>query len=155
MTYEHRLLDRALPLSCGCVVWLGHQSKDGYGIMRIGSRTDGTRKLERTHRLMWKLACGSVPRNKQVLHRCDVPACINPDHLFLGTNADNVSDKVRKGRARGMPGEQHPRVRLTDADVHQIRQLFKAGAHRQHIADRFGISRNYANKLILGRHTIR
>jgi hypothetical protein len=74
----------------GCHVWTGSKYGRGYGNLQIA-----------THRLAWELANGPIPEGLSILHRCDNPACCNPDHLFLGTQADNMADKVRKGRARG------------------------------------------------------
>ena len=78
-----------------CWPWLGPCDSSGYGIVM-------RRVLWRTHRLAWTTTFGDIPDGMHVLHHCDNAPCCNPTHLFLGTNADNVADKVRKGRqARG------------------------------------------------------
>ncbi len=89
----------------GCLVWTGAKNPKGYG--RIGVR--GT--MPRCHRLAWTIKNGPIPVGACVLHTCDVPACVNPDHLFLGTFQDNNTDKARKGRGtkskKGLPFGVH------------------------------------------------
>lgn len=77
----------------GCWLWQGNKTWSGYGLLR---RDD---KVQSTHRYFWKKFNGVIPAGKCVLHRCDVPSCVNPKHLFLGTQADNIRDMFRKGRA--------------------------------------------------------
>lgn len=83
-----------------CWLWTGPTSADGYGYLRIGSRSDGTRGSVRIHRLAYELAHGPVPKGLCVCHSCDHPQCINPAHLWVGTRAQNNADRVRKGRSR-------------------------------------------------------
>lgn len=76
----------------GCWIWTGTRLSAGYGVIRHEG------KLVRAHRVSWEMNRGPIPEGKRVLHRCDVPFCVNPAHLFLGTQADNVSDMIAKGR---------------------------------------------------------
>ena len=105
----------------GCWLWEGCVNDDGYG--RIGSR--GHRYI--AHRLSWILHRGAIPSGMCVLHKCDTPACVNPDHLFLGTRHDNARDMVRKSRhlyrpkPTPRPGEANPQAKLTEEDVRAIR----------------------------------
>lgn len=96
-TVAERLDDMSMESVSGCIVWLGSEYDFGHGQLRI----DG--KLQRAHRLAWEDVNGPVPDGLCVLHKCDVPQCINPEHLFLGTKKDNSIDMARKGRVRGGP----------------------------------------------------
>jgi hypothetical protein len=80
---------------------------------------------------------GSIPHGLCVLHTCDTPACINPGHLWLGTNADNVQDKVKKRRSTY--GEKHPMVKLTESQVLEIRSVSDT---QREIAKKYGIAQN-------------
>lgn len=93
------LESRSIPEpNSGCFIWLGAARGEGYGVVRLGSNLDGTRRLEGASRLMWKIVNGPIPEGKIICHRCDNPFCINLDHLFVGTFADNSQDCVKKGR---------------------------------------------------------
>lgn len=78
----------------GCFLWLGGVSK-GYGMTRFRGRH------EAAHRVAWRVFIGDIPAGLFVLHRCDNPLCVNPQHLFLGTHTENVRDMIAKGRDRG------------------------------------------------------
>lgn len=108
------LLARIEPdLNSGCWLWPGSPDKKGY------IRTGGSG----IHRTSYKLHFGEVPDGLFVCHKCDTPACVNPGHLWLGTNHDNVRDMIQKGRDwRGdRTGEKNPKAKLTEKDVLEIR----------------------------------
>lgn len=115
-----------------CWLWRGKLVGIGYGSFANGAKGNVTH--HRAHRFAYALCVGPIPPGMQVLHRCDVPACVRPDHLFLGTQLDNMHDKVAKGRQvrgdratlRRFPelikrGQEHPHAKLTDAQVQEIR----------------------------------
>lgn len=79
-----------------CWTWSGAKNRRGYGWLHNGSRT--TRKPMRAHRASWEIHFGKIPDGLWVLHRCDNPPCVRPDHLFLGTRTDNMRDCAAKGR---------------------------------------------------------
>jgi hypothetical protein len=114
-------------LGTKCWVWTGATNPDGYG----NTKTDGHQV--NTHRVSWELSNGKIPNGLCVLHKCDNPPCVRPDHLFLGTKQDNVTDMINKGR-RGNPnpvktrsGEHHPNHKLTNADVIAMRERYSRG----------------------------
>lgn len=106
----------------GCLLWFGHWGHKGYG--RIHSVRLGG---QQAHRFAWELKNGPIPDGIHVLHKCDTPPFCNPDHLFLGTNLDNVADKIRKGRQGRASGEVNRSAKLCEAQF-RARQA----AWRQH-----------------------
>lgn len=105
----------------GCWLWGAAGHKTGYGRFGITSTT-----VEFAHRAAWLLMRGPIPAGMYVCHKCDVKLCVNPDHLFLGTAADNMRDASKKGRIRIPPESyesngSHQPAKLTDDDVRHIR----------------------------------
>ena len=93
-TLRERFDDKTIPVTeSGCLLWVGSTAKGGYGQMKIDRRKIAA------HRIAWTLKHGDIPDGMDVLHRCDVPCCVNHEHLFLGNDFDNQRDSVRKGRA--------------------------------------------------------
>jgi predicted DNA-binding protein (UPF0251 family) len=122
----------------GCWLWTGYV-RNRYGSFQIAGRH------VYAHRVSYALAFGSVPAGKHVLHRCDTPRCVRPDHLFLGSPLDNVRDMRAKGRAVNPPthwGESHPGATLSDEQVAAIRSLRARGIKQRDVASRFGCSQS-------------
>lgn len=161
--WPERFSSKTQVQATGCIEWIASRDGCGYGMFRFGGRS------QRAHRVAWILTFGGIPDGLQVLHKCDNPPCVNPDHLFLGTNHDNVLDAVAKGRHGGRGekhwthtnpdavkrGERHwmrrrPdlvrwgedafNARLSDAEVDAIRARYAAGGITQTaLADEFGV----------------
>lgn len=104
----------------GCWLWGGALHQGGYGSVRDAASGNA---LRRTHQVMYQLAHGPLPVGHVVMHRCDVRACINPDHLIGGTVADNNRDMFAKGRGRVASGEEQHMAKLTIAAVEEMRRL--------------------------------
>src|SRR3990167_4590258 len=84
-----------------CWIWIANKVDIGYGNLTIWNK--GKSKGLRAHRVSWEIHFGKIPKDMNVLHKCDNPSCVNPNHLWLGTQADNMLDKVLKGRqAKGL-----------------------------------------------------
>ena len=98
MNLQDRFLKKIIPEpNSGCWLWDG-ASSGGYGRIGIGSRSDGTRKSVLATKVSFELHKGTLPNGLQVLHICDTPSCVNPDHLYAGTRSQNMQDAWDRGR---------------------------------------------------------
>lgn len=127
-----------------CWPWQAFRNPLGYGMVRF----DGRSML--AHRVSWMLTHGD-PGALCVLHRCDNPPCVNPEHLWLGTRADNTADMCAKQRDRHPAGEAHGRAQLTRATVDQIRAAFRSGKRQVDIATELGIPKGRVYQIVRGR----
>jgi len=112
-------------------LWIAGLDSKGYGAFKLN-----THNSDRAHRVSWRLYRGQIPEGMCVLHRCDTPVCVNPDHLFLGTRIDNALDRDRKGRMGRKDGEHNGNSKLTADQVRQIRAT--TGTERE-IAKQFAV----------------
>lgn len=136
-------------LNSGCHLWSGTLNDAGYGILWIGQR------LVRAHRFAFAEHHGPIPSGMNVCHRCDTPACVNPDHLFLGTQAENMADMVAKARrvqGRVYRGVENSQAKLTEADARRILEEVAAGRPVTEVANDNGVSRTAVNHIIKGRN---
>lgn len=141
-----------------CWIWLASKLPQGYGRFSLSGRT------VRAHRFAYELNVGPIPNGVLCCHKCDNPSCVRPDHLFLGTHADNSADMVRKGRQvkgdnvpyekrrRGdnhhfrlrpetiIRGSKHHRAKLNEANVLIIRNMLAKGESQANLARRFGVN---------------
>lgn len=128
------------PLDTPCWIWQGSRMSGGYGNLTFHSES------MTAHRASWIVHKGPIPVNLNVLHKCDNRPCINPDHLFIGTQAENLQDMVNKGR-----DALRNKAILTSEQVLVIKQLLIAGKHSQYeIGDMFGVSRSTILNIHLG-----
>ena len=110
-------------------------------------RADG--KRWDAHRLAWTLRFGEVPKGKFVCHHCDNRICINPLHLFIGTNADNQADAARKGR---YSGTRNPNSKLTEAGVRLMREWYRRGRSQTRLAKEFGVGQATVHYVVTRKH---
>jgi len=123
----------------GCWEWTAHKNIWGYGQIRVGE------KQMAAHRISYEMHCGPIPLDIFVLHRCDNPGCVNPDHLFLGTHEDNMAD--RRAKERQAHGTSHPNTKLTETDVRAIRSA--SGVPQKQLAEQFGVQQAAISKIRL------
>lgn len=129
---KHRFFSRVKKRKSGCWEWCGRLNVNGYGFITRDY------KQVRAHRYSWEIHNGPIAGELCVLHKCDNPRCVNPEHLFLGTRRDNQHDMHSKGRNNQPCGERHFRARLTSAAVKEMRGL--PMSHAQ-LAHKYGVSR--------------
>lgn len=124
----------------GCALWPHATRGRGYGVVKVGTGPQDA------HRFVYGALVGDIPPGRFVCHACDTPRCCRPEHLFLGTPAENNADMGRKGRSRF--GERHPHSKLTDDVVRAIRQMAALpGVSNVDVAREFGISPVHAWKI--------
>lgn len=124
-----------------CIEWTGATNKRGYGILTW------EKKVILAHRLTYETFCEAIPNGMHVLHKCDNPKCINKDHLFLGTNEDNVKDRVNKNRSFFPKGEKNSRAILTENDVLKIRESKESYST---LSKRFGVCKSMIGAIKTG-----
>lgn len=127
-----------------CWIWTGAKKKDGYGYVKL----DGKDRL--AHRLSYQLHKGEIPADQCVCHTCDNRLCVNPDHLWLGTPAENDLDKLSKGRQA--KGERSGPSKLTEKKVNDIRANCKKGSRSElsvtGFSRKYSVSSNTVSKII-------
>lgn len=124
----------------GCWIWTGRREVFGYGSMSV------KRRNVKAHRYSYELHIGPIPPGVYVCHRCDNPPCVNPAHLFLGTQADNMADAAAKGRVEY--GERHHTARLTASGVVDARRRVAAGEMVKDVARELGVTHSTLSNAI-------
>lgn len=144
VNWDDRFWSKAAPEALsGCWIWQAHiERRTGYG------RFNHERRIVNAHRHAFQLARGSVPAGYEVCHTCDLRACVNPDHLFLGTHAENMRDMAHKGR--GPHGDRSNLAVYAESTVVAIRLAVAGGAPVADAARRFGVPYRSAFRMVTG-----
>lgn len=133
MSEVDRFLGKISKNESGCHIWTGTKNKAGYGKMwRNGKKIYA-------HRFAWEMVNGGIPSGLHVCHHCDNPSCVNPDHLFVGTVADNMRDRELKGRGNHPVGENASRAKLKPSDVMEIR---RSSLTQRKLAEIYGVAKS-------------
>ena len=123
-----------------CILWSGNISKTGYGKMKLDGRPCLAHRVAFCNRAGISL---DDIKGMVVRHTCDVRNCVNPDHLLLGTQADNVQDRVDRNRGADVSGTKNPNCKVTAQDIEEIRDMILMGYKHKVIAEKFNLSRGY------------
>ena len=126
----------------GCWVWTRSCFSNGYGQFRVAMGESP----RRAHRVSWEIHSGGIPDGLLVLHTCDNPPCVRPDHLFLGDDAANAADKVSKGRQSRVGS----RGKLAPTQVQEIRQRASRGESMRSLGREFGVDGSNVSRLVNG-----
>lgn len=131
-----------------CWLWTGSVDDNGYGMLSSGTGDLTSTRQGRASRLSYEIANGPIPAGMVVCHHCDNPRCVNPSHLFLGSQSDNTRDMVAKRRqARGT---RHSQVKLTEENIHEIRRRLLAGETQKTIAEHFHVDQSTISNIATG-----
>lgn len=142
--------------SDGCWEWTGAKDSGGYGCFGVKIES-GKYRTTLAHRVSWELTHGPVPSGPGyhgvcVLHRCDNRTCVNPNHLFLGSNHDNAQDRSAKGRSASLKGLSNPRAAESAVKVEIALKALSDGATQRRAASLSGLNKMTVNRLANGNH---
>lgn len=157
---DERFWEKVVKTEGGCWNWTASTRHKGYGAFVY--EKNGVVVQGRAHRYSWELHCGDIPDGMFVLHRCDNPACVNPEHLFLGTNQDNVNDMMRKGRhgaggskcgsnGKWKRGKDHWNCRIPDDTVVLIKNDRSLGMSCGLLSKKYGVAISHVYKICTGK----
>lgn len=130
-----------------CWIWAGAKTHKGYGMFRPG----GSAAHHLAHRASYEMEVGPIPPGLYVMHKCDNPSCVRPDHLQTGTAWDNMQDKVQKGRGRWLKGSEVGNAKLTESQVCEILRRLDCGEFQRVVAADFGVSQSAISHIRTGR----
>ncbi len=149
MTIADRLMRKANETASGCHEWLGY-TRNGYGRMTTGSRTDGTRKTESVHRVAYREWVGPIG-DALVLHNCDNRKCINPKHLYLGDHRQNVQDAIDRHRFSPQMNVDNSNAKITELTARRIKWLRSRDVKCNSIAEGLDVSLSIVKEISCGR----
>lgn len=154
--FDERFWEKVRPSEGGCWLFTGAINQSGYGT--LSRFINGKAVMKSAHRVMWEQINGAIPKGMHVLHRCDVRNCVRPSHLWLGTNAENMADKVAKGRQ--LCGSTLKSSKLDELAVREILSLKPSGIARARrgqtcqskvLAQKYGVGQGAINAIWSGR----
>lgn len=146
-SFRQRLMSKvSINPTLGCWDWIGARGRDGYGILRVQKN-----KTQRAHRISFEVHIGPIPDGMCICHKCDNPLCINPEHLFLGTNAENTHDRTAKGRSARQYGASNGSVKIADDAVAAIRAAEKRWGVNTRLAAQYGVSKTLVSLIRAGK----
>lgn len=147
--FQRRFWGRVAVARIGCWHWTAGQDRSGYGAISYRG------KMLKAHRVSWELHRGDVPSGMFVCHSCDTPACVRPDHLFIGTAAANSADMVAKGRESHAPraiGAKNGAAKITADVARKVRDLVGSGLSHRKTGKQLGISASQVANIAHRRH---
>lgn len=133
-----------------CLLWIGGKTKRGYGRFKINGILYGA------HHISYQIYINDIPEGDWILHKCDNPSCVNPIHLFNGDRSDNMKDCVLKNRHnfqnknKAQSGETHPKAKLKNKNIPEIKRLKSLGISDEEIGKKFGVVRSAIHKISNG-----
>lgn len=130
-----------------CWIWLAAKNAKGYGT--VGETENGKFKTKLAHRVAYERFVGHITPGLCVLHKCDVRSCVNPSHLMLGTQDQNIKDRQEKGRQK--KGEMDPQHKLSSSEVAEMRMMYKHGIMPTELSRRFGVCRSRVTEIVSGK----
>lgn len=151
LSVEEKFLGYVVPEpNCGCWLWVGawHKGKvESYGNFWVRGR------VKKAHRVSYELFVGSIPSGLLVRHKCDFMPCVNPNHLELGTDKDNMQDAIVRGRRASCSGEANGRAKLTESQVRDIADRMKKKTRHTvtELTKEFGVGRTVIYDIASGR----
>lgn len=129
-----------------CWIWIGQRDRDGYG------RFWYNKKNKFAHRISYQWWRGPLYEEKVIMHKCDTPECVNPEHLSQGTIGDNNRDCIEKGRKNNFKGENNPKNKLTEYQVKRVKDFHTFGMSVTELSRTFNVSRKQIDNIIKGVH---
>lgn len=142
-TLQERFQRHIAPGAGACIHWIGYLDKNGYGEIKIV--VDGKRVKRRAHRIAWELKRGPIPDGLFACHSCDNRCCVNVDHLFLGTQDDNIKDCARKGRMT------IHNAKISGLDIPRMLDLLICGISQLAIGNWFGVAQSQISNAVNGK----